>query len=60
MTLSNLADFKGRLAPGRRLLGLDVGTKTIGLALSDEGRVIASPYATIRRAGTSGADPLGL
>ena len=49
MTLSNLADLKGGLAPGKRLLGLDVGTKTIGLALSDEGRLIASPYATIRR-----------
>jgi putative holliday junction resolvase len=49
MTLSNLADLGGRLAAGKRLLGLDVGAKTIGLALSDEGRVIASPYATIRR-----------
>jgi putative holliday junction resolvase len=34
---------------GRRLMGLDVGTKTIGLALSDTRLVIASPLATIRR-----------
>jgi putative Holliday junction resolvase len=34
---------------GRRLLGLDVGTKTIGLALSDTRLVIASPLETIRR-----------
>ncbi len=34
---------------GRRLLGLDVGTKTIGLALSDTRLVIASPLDTIRR-----------
>ncbi|WP_018259864.1 Holliday junction resolvase RuvX [Methylobacterium sp. WSM2598] len=34
---------------GRRLLGLDLGTKTIGLALSDVGRRIASPLETIRR-----------
>jgi putative holliday junction resolvase len=32
-----------------RLMGLDVGTKTIGLALSDTRRVIASPLETIRR-----------
>jgi len=32
-----------------RLIGLDLGTKTIGLALSDLGRGIASPMETIRR-----------
>lgn len=32
-----------------RLLGLDVGAKTIGLALSDVGRTIATPLDTIRR-----------
>ncbi len=32
-----------------RILGLDLGTKTIGLALSDVGRRIASPMETIRR-----------
>jgi len=37
------------LAPEARLLGLDVGTKTIGLALSDVTRSIATPYDTIRR-----------
>jgi putative Holliday junction resolvase len=30
-------------------MGLDVGAKTIGVALSDAGRVIASPHGTIRR-----------
>jgi len=38
-----------RLQPEARLLGLDVGTKTIGLALSDVTRSIATPYDTIRR-----------
>lgn len=38
-----------RLAPGRRYLGLDLGTKTIGLALSDGGHRIASPYTTLKR-----------
>lgn len=36
-------------APAGRLLGIDVGSKTLGLALSDATRVIASPLLTIRR-----------
>jgi putative Holliday junction resolvase len=42
-------DLKQRLARGGRLLGLDLGEKTIGLAISDPGLAIASPLATIRR-----------
>jgi putative holliday junction resolvase len=34
---------------GRRLMGVDPGTKTLGLALSDVSRRIASPLETIRR-----------
>jgi len=34
-----------------RVLGLDVGTKTIGVALSDELRVAAHPHTVIRRSG---------
>ncbi|MEZ5855718.1 MAG: Holliday junction resolvase RuvX [Hyphomicrobiaceae bacterium] len=41
--------FRVALAPGRRLIGIDVGTKTLGLALSDVGRMIASALETIRR-----------
>jgi len=37
------------LPRGARLLGLDLGTKTIGLALSDVERRIATPLETIRR-----------
>jgi putative Holliday junction resolvase len=37
------------LAPGLRLLGLDLGEKTIGLALSDTSRSVASPMETLRR-----------
>ena len=44
-----LAEIVAGLAPGRRLLGLDLGTKTIGLALSDVRFTIASPLETIRR-----------
>lgn len=42
-------DMKDALGRDQRLLGLDLGTKTIGLALSDVSRSIATPYGTIRR-----------
>jgi putative Holliday junction resolvase len=50
MKLFNLTEFMGELAPGARLLGLDPGGKRIGVALSDVGRRIASPYAVLARA----------
>ncbi len=37
------------LAPNARLIGVDLGDKTIGLALSDTRRTIASPLQTLRR-----------
>lgn len=49
MPLCNPAELKPLLAAGMRLLGLDVGTKTIGMALSDATRIIATPLDTIRR-----------
>lgn len=36
-------------AAAGRLLGIDVGSKTLGLALSDQTRTIASPLTTLRR-----------
>lgn len=44
-----IEDLPARLQRDARLLGLDVGTKTVGLALSDVTRSIATPYETIRR-----------
>jgi putative Holliday junction resolvase len=44
-----IADFRAALPEGGRLLGLDVGTKTIGTALCDAGWTIASPATLIRR-----------
>jgi putative Holliday junction resolvase len=46
LTLEELAP---RLSRFDRLMGLDIGTKTIGLALSDVERRLASPLDTIRR-----------
>ena len=45
----SIEDFVAALPERSRLIGLDLGTKTIGLALSDLGRGIASPMETIRR-----------
>jgi len=49
MAVVELTSLKGCLAHGGRLLGLDVGSKTIGLAISDSRLRVASPLATIRR-----------
>lgn len=49
MTIRNLTDLHDSLIPGRRLMGLDVGRKTVGMALSDTGRMVATPLDTIRR-----------
>ena len=42
-------EFVAYLAPGARLIGIDVGSKTLGLALSDATRSIASGLVTLRR-----------
>ena len=47
--LPDAAAFAAVLAPGRALMGLDLGTRTIGVAVSDTSRRIASPLETIRR-----------
>jgi putative holliday junction resolvase len=49
MILDNPAELREAVPAGARLMGLDVGTKTIGLALSDSRQVIATPLETIRR-----------
>jgi putative Holliday junction resolvase len=42
-------DFCAALPAAGALIGLDLGTKTIGLAVSDPARMIASPVETIAR-----------
>jgi putative Holliday junction resolvase len=46
---SGVEDLAAGLARGERLLGVDLGTKTIGIALSDVERRIATPLETIKR-----------
>ncbi len=44
-----IEDLVERLRPGDRLAGLDLGAKTIGVALSDTLQQVATPHSTIRR-----------
>ena len=47
--LLSLRELRARLAPQQRLLGLDPGAKTIGVALSDVTLMLASPHAALKR-----------
>jgi len=49
MILDAVEDFAAALPPGRGLAGIDLGDKTIGVAVSDRSRSVASPLRTIRR-----------
>lgn len=49
MLIENQEEFTRILPQESRILGLDVGETTIGLALSDVRRVIATPLSTIER-----------
>ena len=49
MAITAIDLIKETLAPEQRLLGLDVGAKTVGLALSDVSLLVATPMETIRR-----------
>ena len=49
MAVIEIENLRNTVPHGRRLLGLDVGTKTVGLALSDSIWTVATPHETIRR-----------
>ncbi len=49
MAITAIDRIRDTLKPGQRLLGLDIGSKTIGLALSDVTLMVASPAETIKR-----------
>lgn len=49
MIFESLDDLKDSLSPRSRLLGLDVGSKTVGLAVSDSNLAVATAIDTIRR-----------
>ena len=49
MTICKINDVNAMISASQRLLGLDIGRKTIGLALSDAGLKIASPVKILYR-----------
>ena len=49
MPLFNIGALRSALPRGQRLIGLDPGSKTIGLALSDVLLMLATPYGSLQR-----------
>ena len=49
MPIINLTALRALLPRGQRLLGLDPGARTVGVALSDVSLMLASPYASLPR-----------
>jgi putative Holliday junction resolvase len=56
MSIHPWPHLAGRLKKGQVLLGLDVGAKTIGVAVSDPGLRVATPMTTLRRGGKVSLD----
>ena len=50
--MDNQSNLIERLNTSQILVGLDLGTKTLGVAVSDRYKIIASPLSTIQRNGT--------
>ncbi len=49
MAIVDIKELRAAVPTGKRLLGLDLGSKTIGLAICDSSFAIASPLETLRR-----------
>ncbi|MDF3033077.1 MAG: Holliday junction resolvase [Alphaproteobacteria bacterium] len=49
MPLYDIKDFAGYRGRGRRIMGVDLGEKTIGIAISDPTWQIATPVTVLRR-----------
>src|SRR3546814_16002507 len=49
MTVLTIEELAETLQTGQAIAGLDLGTKTIGLAMSDLGRSFASPRPVLKR-----------
>ena len=49
MPVLDLAELPAAITPRAPLVGLDLGEKTIGVAVSDATWMIASPLQTIRK-----------
>lgn len=49
MIFEDIVEFAGAVPPMRAIIGLDLGEKTIGVAVSDNFLSVATPLETIRR-----------
>lgn len=49
MIVASIGELKELLPRHHRLMGLDLGEKTIGVAVGDPGHMVATPVTTIRR-----------
>ncbi|HEY8013466.1 MAG TPA: Holliday junction resolvase RuvX [Dongiaceae bacterium] len=49
MAVIDIVAMKAALTPGGRLFGLDIGSKTIGIAVSDSALKVASPLTVLPR-----------
>ena len=47
INMLDIEDFKKKLDKKSRLMGIDPGGKRIGIAISDENKIVATPYTTI-------------
>ena len=47
INMLDIEDFKKKLDKKSRIMGIDPGGKRIGIAISDENKIVATPYATI-------------
>ena len=43
----DIEDFKKKLGKKSRIMGIDPGGRRVGIAISDENKIIATPYSTI-------------
>ena len=49
MPIFKLDEFLLNILPKKRLIGIDPGTKTLGIAVSNTDLTVASPIKTIKR-----------
>ena len=49
MIYENILDFAESISKDKALMGLDLGSKTIGIAISDSLKTVATPLKTIKR-----------
>ena len=45
----DIEDFRKKLKEKSRLMGIDPGGKRVGIAISDENKIVATPYTTLIR-----------